>query len=630
MLSIHFLSEQAFYVIFCTPFVPPVRNQACTTKNKNPMLKQKFFLTLAVLLLNISAMRKYFLLVLVFTIGILHMFGQPNGFTAAYNNMHLQFSASYPFGKWKAIDWSALDSRIRPMIVAAGESGDSVAFYQALKEYVVSIPDGHVSLRGWNGRKAIAMYRQIGGSYGFAVTRLGDGRIVVRLVNPGSPAAGAGVTFGAQVLEINDHPVQAVLDTVSVLWAEAIPATLECKKMYQERLIGRAPLGQAMKIRFLNRGAADPVTAILTAVDDNYATYNQTSMTPLDPGPVVTSKTISQGRYGYIKLTSEHGDDSAAVRKIYTDFRDAVAGFISQGLRGMVLDMRVNAGGDDALSAAFSGLFYKDTVLYEYQTWYNPADDSIEIWPQPILHFNPVTLQGYINPKYPVGSLFIEPQLINFDRPVMVLVSPRNISSGEGIPMALQRLPECKVVGFHGTNGSFGMVEYKIYLFLSPDELYLRYPYGQSLDKNFKIQLDSDSTMTGGVIPDLRVPLNDSVIDQLYIDSTDVELNYAIKELNSMLGINEYHRGSPGLELDPVYPDPVISSATITYRLEEASTVSLVLYDLCGKQVKILVDGPQKSGSHTVNWNARETNPGVYFYRLTAGKLSLVRKCIVL
>jgi carboxyl-terminal processing protease len=353
-------------------------------------------------------------------------------------------------------------------------------------------------------------------------------------------------------------------------------------------------------------------------------------MTPLDPGPVVSSKILSPSGYGYIKLTSEHGDDSVAVRKIYTDFRDAIAGFISQGVRGMVIDMRVNAGGDDALSAAFSGFISKDTVLYEYQTWYNPADDSVEIWPQPILHFDPVTLQGYVNPKYPVGSLFIEPQGINFDKPVMVLVSPRNISTGEGIPMALQRLPLCKVVGFHGTNGSFGMVEYKIYLSPPPNELYVRYPYGQSLDKNFKIQLDSDSTMTGGVIPNLRVPLNDSVLNELYIDSTDVELNYAIKELNSMLGINDHQSGSHGMELDPVYPNPVSSSATITYRLEESSTVSLVLYDLCGKQVKILVDAQQKSGSYTITWNAQETNPGVYFYRLTAGKLSLVRKCIIL
>lgn len=69
-------------------------------------------------------MRKYFLLVLVSTMGILHMFGQPNGFTAAYDNMHLRFSVSYPFGKWKSVDWSALDSCIRPKIVASGESGD--------------------------------------------------------------------------------------------------------------------------------------------------------------------------------------------------------------------------------------------------------------------------------------------------------------------------------------------------------------------------------------------------------------------------------------------------------------------------------------------------------------------------
>jgi len=86
--------------------------------------------------------------------------------------------------------------------------------------------------------------------------------------------------------------------------------------------------------------------------------YNQTSMTPWT-WPVVTSKTISQGRYGYIKLTSEHGDDSAAVRKIYTDFRDAIAGFISQGLRGMSLNMRVNAGGMMPSRPLFQVFFIK-------------------------------------------------------------------------------------------------------------------------------------------------------------------------------------------------------------------------------------------------------------------------------
>lgn len=570
-----------------------------------------------------------FLLMMVAIMTSCHLFAQPNVFVAAYDNMHLQFSKSYPFGKWKAIDWNALDAKIRPKIVASGVVDDTIAFYLALKEYAVSIPDGHVSLKGWAGRKATAMYRQVGGSYGFAVTRLDDGRIVIILVNQGSPAAIAGVSFGAEVLEINDHPVLAVLDTLMVLWSETNSATLECKKMHQYRFIGRAPVGNTMKLKFRNRGAADPVTATLTAVDDNYATYNQTSMTPMDPGPVVTSKIIQPEGYGYIKLTMEHGEDSAALKQIYIDFRDAITMFNTQGVRGMVLDMRVNAGGDDALSAAFSGFFYQDTVLYEYQTWYNPELDSIEIWPALVPHFKPGTVEGYTNPNYPKGSLFIEPQGVTFTKPVMVLVSPRNISSGEGIPMALQKLPDCKVIGFHGTNGSFGMVEYKIYIATPPEELYLRFPYGQSLDEDFKIQLEGDSTLSGGVIPDMRVPLNDTVIDQLYTDSIDVELKYAIGKLNSMLGINENQPGGYGLELDPVIPNPVHSMASITYRLQEPAEVSLALYDICGKQIKTLVAERQKAGSHTVKWNTEGIYPGLYLYQLTAGGMSLTRKFIV-
>jgi carboxyl-terminal processing protease len=575
-------------------------------------------------------MRKFILLPLFIFSGLVDLFGQSNGFIVVYDTMHRIFSASYSFGRWKAINWNALNSKIRPKIVNAGAADDTIAFYTALKEYVTSVPDGHVSVRGWSGRKTVAMYQQIGGSYGFALIKLDDGRIIARLVNPGSPSALAGMHFGAEVMEVNDNPLNEVLDTVSVIWAEANPATRECKELNQFRFIGRAPVGKTMKIKFRNRGAIDPVTAILTAVDDNYATYNQTSMTPLDTGPVVSGKILQPNGYGYLKLTMEHGDDSAAVRKIYTDFRDVIMSFNNNGVQGMILDMRVNAGGDDALSAAFSGFFYKDTVLYEYQTWYNPTDDSIEIWPYRIPHYNPQTLQGYINPKYPVGSLFIEPQGINFPKPVMVLVSPRNISSGEGIPMALQKLPKCKVVGFNGSNGSFGMVESRIYLFLPPDTLYLRFPYGQSLDKNFKIQLDSDSTMLGGVVPDFRVPVNDTVIDQLYIDSIDVELNYAIGELNSMLGINEQNNSNTGLLLEQIFPNPIKSSATISYRLEEGALISLSIYDMYGKLVKTLVDEPQKTGRYSVNWNTQETPPGVYFCRIQTGKVSITRKCIVL
>ncbi len=212
------------------------------------------------------------------------------------------------------------------------------------------------------------------------------------------------------------------------------------------------------------------------------------------------------------------------------------------------------------------------------------------------------------------------------------MVGPRNISSGEGIPMSLQRLPGNKVVSFYGSNGSFGMLEWWSvhYLYPLPADLYLRFPVGRSLDKNMKIQLDSDSTMTGGVVPGIRVPLNDTVINQLYAEGIDVELKYAIGELNSMLGMAEKDQVASGEILEQNIPNPVGALATIGYHLKKPASVNLSVYDLCGKHVKTIEEGIRKAGRYTAIWNTTDIEPGLYFYRITAGKDSMTRKCIVL
>jgi len=313
-------------------------------------------------------MKKFTLALLFLFSGLLNLFSQSTGFIAAYDSMHQRVRLYYAFTEWKAVDWEAINNRIRPKIVHAGTIHDTNAFYLALREYVGSIPDGHVSIRGagWDDHKSIARYQQIGGSYGFALIGLDDGRIVTRLVNLGSPAALANMQFGAEIIEVNDQPVKDALDTVSTWWAEANPATRESKKLNQFRFIGRAPVGKSMKIKFRNRGVQDPFTAIEIAVNDNYATFDQTSLSPLAPGPVVSHEILDPSGYGYIRLTAEAGD-SAALAQIYTGFRSAITLFNSRDTPGLILDMRENVGGADYLSAAISGFFSTDTILYEYK-----------------------------------------------------------------------------------------------------------------------------------------------------------------------------------------------------------------------------------------------------------------------
>ncbi len=68
----------------------------------------------------------------------------------------------------------------------------------------------------------------------------------------------------------------------------------------------------------------------------------------------------------------------------------------------------------------------------------------------------------------------------------------------------------------------------------------------------------------------------------------------------------------------PNYPNPFNPSTTIKYDLPEASHVSLVVYDLLGRKVTELVNGPKAGGYHSATWNASSVASGVYFARFTA------------
>jgi len=79
------------------------------------------------------------------------------------------------------------------------------------------------------------------------------------------------------------------------------------------------------------------------------------------------------------------------------------------------------------------------------------------------------------------------------------------------------------------------------------------------------------------------------------------------------------------------YPNPFNPSTTITFTLAEDSRVSLKVYDIIGREVAMLVNGDMKAGElHSVLFDASKLSSGLYFYRLDAGKNSLVRKLVLM
>ena len=54
------------------------------------------------------------------------------------------------------------------------------------------------------------------------------------------------------------------------------------------------------------------------------------------------------------------------------------------------------------------------------------------------------------------------------------------------------------------------------------------------------------------------------------------------------------------------YPNPFNPSTTLRYDLPEAAEVTLLVYDLLGREVVRLVDGRLEAGYHRVVWNGRD------------------------
>ncbi len=69
--------------------------------------------------------------------------------------------------------------------------------------------------------------------------------------------------------------------------------------------------------------------------------------------------------------------------------------------------------------------------------------------------------------------------------------------------------------------------------------------------------------------------------------------------------------------LDQGYPNPFTGTATVGFVLPEAADVRLVVYDVLGREVARLVDGPLEAGRHEARFEAEALASGTYLVRLT-------------
>lgn len=84
-----------------------------------------------------------------------------------------------------------------------------------------------------------------------------------------------------------------------------------------------------------------------------------------------------------------------------------------------------------------------------------------------------------------------------------------------------------------------------------------------------------------------------------------------------------------GFQLSPAFPNPFAGSTTLTYRLPVPGTISAEVFDIRGRRVASLADGPRTAGAHSVSWNSGDASPGTYFIRVRFENLVKVEKVVL-
>ena len=88
------------------------------------------------------------------------------------------------------------------------------------------------------------------------------------------------------------------------------------------------------------------------------------------------------------------------------------------------------------------------------------------------------------------------------------------------------------------------------------------------------------------------------------------------------------------LALAPPSPNPSRGAVRLSLELPLASAVEIAIYDLNGRRVNTLHDGPLAAGAHAFAWDGsdrsgRRASPGVYFARASSGASAETRRIVI-
>jgi subtilisin family serine protease/subtilisin-like proprotein convertase family protein len=108
------------------------------------------------------------------------------------------------------------------------------------------------------------------------------------------------------------------------------------------------------------------------------------------------------------------------------------------------------------------------------------------------------------------------------------------------------------------------------------------------------------------------------------MDSWVIEITYA-----NFIGVPQTITIPSSFALHQSYPNPFNPVAKIRYDVPKESFVEIKVYDILGREAAVLVNGVQKAGVYTVEFDGSNFASGVYFYSMKTDSYTDIKKMVL-
>jgi C-terminal processing protease CtpA/Prc len=318
-------------------------------------------------------------------------------------------------------------------------------------------------------------------------------------VLPDTPAGEAGFEVGAEIVEWDGQPVGRAVGQVQPFFGPY--STKHHERLEQVVFLTRVPPFEQVAVAFRNPGSGQTIETDMVAAIEYDSLFQALAYFAEDELALpVEGEVLDQSGLGYIEIAT-FSDDYNLMATLWEHY---ISAMIEEETPGLILDLRLNGGGNSGLALDFAGYFFdEESVLSEHLT------------------FNELT--GAFEAEGLPSRIVPGPML--YEGPVALLVGPYCVSACEGFAYALSREGRSVVVGHFPTAGAYGGVGAgQVEL---PEALSLQFPTSRSETP------EGDLLIEGvGVVPDVVVP----VTEESVLGLEDAVLEKAIEVLLEEIG----------------------------------------------------------------------------------------------